>query len=165
MTRVEKIVRLLCPIVISTKRSMKAGTNPYCRKRTRRNLFPTELRYKSDSRPFAQTCHTSGLFRYQLTRVSLRFVLHERCKLTEYERRDYCRVTALLHGEKWPVNHKRVERIWRQEALKVPKRQRNAEGCGWPTVHAFGFARVIAIKFGAATSSRTGQRTDGRFGF
>jgi transposase InsO family protein len=32
-------------------------------------------------------------------------------------------VTALLRREGWQVNHKRVERIWRQEGLKVPKRQ------------------------------------------
>jgi transposase InsO family protein len=32
-------------------------------------------------------------------------------------------VTALLKAEGWPVNHKRVERIWREEGLKVPKRQ------------------------------------------
>jgi putative transposase len=42
---------------------------------------------------------------------------------TEYGRYGYRRVTALLRGEGWPVNHKRVERIWRQEGLKVPKRQ------------------------------------------
>ena len=29
----------------------------------------------------------------------------------------------MLHREGWRVNHKRVERIWRQEGLKVPKRQ------------------------------------------
>jgi putative transposase len=29
----------------------------------------------------------------------------------------------LLHQQGWGVNHKRVERIWRQEGLKVPKRQ------------------------------------------
>lgn len=33
------------------------------------------------------------------------------------------RVTALLHREGWRVNHKRVERVWRQEGLKVPKKQ------------------------------------------
>jgi len=33
------------------------------------------------------------------------------------------RITAMLHHEGWQVNHKRVERIWRQEGLKVPKRQ------------------------------------------
>jgi transposase InsO family protein len=32
-------------------------------------------------------------------------------------------ITGLLQLEGWRVNHKRVERIWRQEGLKVPKRQ------------------------------------------
>jgi transposase InsO family protein len=40
-----------------------------------------------------------------------------------YGRYGYRRVTALLRAEGWPVNHKRVERIWRQEGLKVPSRQ------------------------------------------
>ena len=42
---------------------------------------------------------------------------------TEYGRYGYRRVTALLHREGWQVNHKRVERIWRQEGLKVPQKQ------------------------------------------
>ncbi|NIN91615.1 IS3 family transposase, partial [bacterium] len=29
----------------------------------------------------------------------------------------------LLGNEGWNVNHKRVERIWRQEGLKVPQKQ------------------------------------------
>lgn len=29
----------------------------------------------------------------------------------------------MLRQESWQVNHKRVERIWRQEGLKVPKKQ------------------------------------------
>jgi transposase InsO family protein len=29
----------------------------------------------------------------------------------------------MLHGESWQVNHKRVERIWRKEGLKVPQKQ------------------------------------------
>ena len=33
------------------------------------------------------------------------------------------RVTGTLKTEGWRVNHKRVERIWRQEGLKVPKKQ------------------------------------------
>ena len=33
------------------------------------------------------------------------------------------RIAALLHGEGWRVNHKRVERIWRQAGLKVPQKQ------------------------------------------
>jgi len=40
-----------------------------------------------------------------------------------YGRYGYRRVTELLHREGWRVNHKRVERIWREEGLKVPSRQ------------------------------------------
>jgi putative transposase len=29
----------------------------------------------------------------------------------------------MLRNDGWPVNHKRVERIWRQEGLKVPTKQ------------------------------------------
>ncbi|MGR3295979.1 MAG: IS3 family transposase [Candidatus Bathyanammoxibius sp.] len=42
---------------------------------------------------------------------------------TKYGRYGYRRITALLNGYGWQVNHKRVERIWRQEGLKVPKKQ------------------------------------------
>ncbi len=42
---------------------------------------------------------------------------------TQYGRYGYRRITALLRNEGWRVNHKRVERIWRQEGLKVPKKQ------------------------------------------
>ena len=38
----------------------------------------------------------------------------------------YRRVTDMLRIEGWGVKHKRVERIWRQEGLKVPQRQPNA---------------------------------------
>jgi putative transposase len=41
----------------------------------------------------------------------------------QYGRYGYRRMTALLRNEGWRVNHKRVERLWRQEGLKVPKRQ------------------------------------------
>ena len=40
-----------------------------------------------------------------------------------YGRYGYRRVTALLRREGWTVNHKRVERLWRQEGLKVPQKQ------------------------------------------
>jgi len=43
---------------------------------------------------------------------------------TRYGRYGYRRITALLHDNlDWKVNHKRVERIWRREGLKVPKKQ------------------------------------------
>jgi len=42
---------------------------------------------------------------------------------TRYGRYGYRRITAMLRQEGWQVNHKRVERIWRREGLKVPKKQ------------------------------------------
>ena len=44
---------------------------------------------------------------------------------TKYGRYGYRRITAMLNNSDkgWQVNHKRVERIWRQEGLKVPKKQ------------------------------------------
>ncbi len=41
----------------------------------------------------------------------------------QYGRYGYRRIRALLCSEGWRVNHKRVERLWRREGLKVPKRQ------------------------------------------
>lgn len=42
----------------------------------------------------------------------------------QYGRYGYRRITALLQVEGWHVNHKRVERIWREEGLKVPQKQK-----------------------------------------
>lgn len=42
---------------------------------------------------------------------------------SRYGRYGYRRITALLRNQGWRVNHKRVERIWRKEGLKVPARQ------------------------------------------
>ena len=41
----------------------------------------------------------------------------------QYGRYGYRMITGLLRNEGWRVNHKRVERIWRKEGLKVPKKQ------------------------------------------
>ena len=41
----------------------------------------------------------------------------------KYGRYGYRRVAALLRSEGFAVNHKRVERLWRREGLKVPSRQ------------------------------------------
>jgi transposase InsO family protein len=43
---------------------------------------------------------------------------------TKYGRYGYKRITALLRVQGWLVNHKRVERIWRQEGLKVPQKHK-----------------------------------------
>ena len=42
---------------------------------------------------------------------------------SQYGRYGYRRVTALLRNDGWRINHKCVERIWRQEGLKVPQKQ------------------------------------------
>jgi transposase InsO family protein len=41
----------------------------------------------------------------------------------QYGRHGHRRITALLRAEGWRCNHKRVERIWQAEGLKVPARQ------------------------------------------
>ena len=42
---------------------------------------------------------------------------------SEYGRYGYRRITALLRRKGWQVNHKKVERLWRREGLKVPQNQ------------------------------------------
>ena len=46
---------------------------------------------------------------------------------SRFGRYGYRRITALLRERGWAVNHKRVERIWRREGLKVPHRHRAGE--------------------------------------
>ena len=40
-----------------------------------------------------------------------------------YRRYGYRRITALLKVDGWRINHKRVERIWREQGLHVPRKQ------------------------------------------
>jgi putative transposase len=47
-----------------------------------------------------------------------------------HPRYGYRRITALLRREGWPVNRKRVQRLWRQEGLKVPRRPRKRRRLG-----------------------------------
>jgi len=42
---------------------------------------------------------------------------------SQYGRYGYRQVTGMLRNDGWRVNHKRVERIWRREGLKVPQKQ------------------------------------------
>jgi putative transposase len=44
--------------------------------------------------------------------------------VSQYGRYGTPRITAMLLREGWDVNHKRVERIWRQQGLKVAKKQK-----------------------------------------
>ena len=42
---------------------------------------------------------------------------------TQYGRYGYHRITGILRWAGWRVNHKRIERLWRREGLKVPRKQ------------------------------------------
>ena len=42
---------------------------------------------------------------------------------SRYGRYGYRRITSFLRSAGWRVNHKRVERLWRREGLKVPAKQ------------------------------------------
>lgn len=42
---------------------------------------------------------------------------------SEYGRYGYRIITGMIRNDGWRVNHKRVERIWREEGLKVPRKQ------------------------------------------
>ena len=47
-----------------------------------------------------------------------------------HPRYGYRRMTALLRGEGFAVNRKRVYRLWRKEGLKVPQKQRKKRRLG-----------------------------------
>jgi putative transposase len=59
----------------------------------------------------------------EVTRRMLELARHQ-------PRYGYRRITALLRREGWVVNRKRVHRLWRQEGLKVPVRQRKKRRVG-----------------------------------
>lgn len=40
-----------------------------------------------------------------------------------FTEKGYRPVTALLNQSGWHVNHKRAERIWKREGMKIPRKQ------------------------------------------
>lgn len=42
----------------------------------------------------------------------------------QYGRYGYRKITELLETEGWRVNHKKIERLWREEGLQLPKRHK-----------------------------------------
>jgi transposase InsO family protein len=87
----------------------------------------SQQRYSISER---RACHALGVCRsvqrYEKRRVDDEDVLRDdilRLAL-QYGRYGYKRITSLLRAEGWTVNPKRVERIWREEGLKVPKKQK-----------------------------------------
>lgn len=63
--------------------------------------------------------------RYEKIRKDDEEIIRERIVTlaSKFGRYGYRRITALLRSEGWSVNHKRVQRIWKQEGLKVPTKQ------------------------------------------
>ena len=55
-----------------------------------------------------------------------------------YGRYGYRRVAALLRDVGWQVNDKRIERLWRREGLKVPRKPPSKESL--PIRKAFVYA-------------------------
>jgi transposase InsO family protein len=68
--------------------------------------------------------------RYQAIHPEYELRLVERMNqlASEHPRYGYRRIWALLRGEGWPVNRKRVERLWRLEGHRVPPRRSKASG-------------------------------------
>lgn len=54
----------------------------------------------------------------------------------EHPRWGYRRAWALLRAEGWEVNRKRIQRLWREEGLRVPARRRKRRRLGASTVPA-----------------------------
>ena len=69
---------------------------------------------------------TRSSFRYQSVpkedEEQLRLDLIRLAK--QYGRYGYRKIAALLRMEGWDINHKRVERLWREEGLQLPKRHK-----------------------------------------
>ena len=42
----------------------------------------------------------------------------------QYGRYGYRKIAQLLRIEGWHVNHKKIERLWREEGLQLPERHR-----------------------------------------
>ena len=42
----------------------------------------------------------------------------------QYGRYGYRKIAELLRVEGWQVNHKKVERLWREEGLQLPERHK-----------------------------------------
>lgn len=77
-----------------------------------------------------RTCRTVGMARstqqYKARKAedddALRLALIRLAK--QYGRYGYRKIAKLLRLEGWVVNHKKVERLWREEGLQLPKRHK-----------------------------------------
>jgi len=66
--------------------------------------------------------------------AGLRARLHELSR--EHPRWGYRRAWASLREEGWPANRKKIQRLWREEGLRVPTRRRKRQRLGVSTAPA-----------------------------
>ena len=98
--------------------------------RRRRTVAEVRRRLGPENVSERRACHVlgqpRGTQRYRSRRAADEpRLLAEMRRLARQRPRFGCpRIHRLLVERDWPVNHKRVERIWRQEGLKVPTKQR-----------------------------------------
>src|SRR6188472_2863219 len=81
-----------------------------------------------------------------------------------YGRYGYRKITALLRDAGWLVNDKRVERIWRQEGLKVPKKQPKRGRLWLEDGSCIRLRPDTETTSGPTISSKTGRMTAGSSG-
>jgi len=78
----------------------------------------------------------------------------------QHPRYGYRPITALLKRDGWPVNHKRVQRLWRQEGLQLPRRKPRKQRVGTSTGEVFRATRknqVWSYDFLEARTERGGR--------
>jgi transposase InsO family protein len=64
----------------------------------------------------------------------------------ENPRYGYRRIWALLKGEGWQVNKKRVHRLWKEQGLRVPAKQRKRRRLPGVTVRTVAPASEPSIR-------------------
>lgn len=66
-------------------------------------------------------------------------------------RRGYRNAHAAARGDGWVVNRKKVQRLWREEGLRVPLRRRRkrvgVSTTGWPTASALNMVWALDFQF------------------
>ncbi len=73
---------------------------------------------------------SSQRYRQSKCDFSARLTKRLRELAAKHPRYGYRRMTALLRGEGWRVNRKRIQRLWRVEGLRVPIKQRKRRRLG-----------------------------------
>jgi putative transposase len=76
-----------------------------------------------------------------------------------HPRRGFRNAYADARGEGWAVNHKKIQRLWRKEGLRVPQRRRrkrvgSSTAPDWPTADAPNRVWAVDFQFDATTDGR-----------